>query len=46
MGSAWIKASVWARHFARSLRKHQNGLGESEDSNQGSKIMQTLEGES
>jgi hypothetical protein len=32
MGLAWRKASVWARHFARSWREHQDGLGESKDS--------------
>jgi hypothetical protein len=32
LGSAWRKASVWARHFSRSRREYQDGLGEYEDS--------------
>ena len=32
MGSAWRKASVWARHFAPSWREHQDVSVESKDS--------------
>jgi hypothetical protein len=46
MGSAWRKASVWARHFAWSWREHQNGSGEPEDSTISSEVMQTQEEES
>jgi hypothetical protein len=31
-GSAWRKAGVWSRHFARSRREHQSSLRESKDS--------------